>query len=57
MRKEALSKSSGWVTPRLDYRGTVGEILLQGGGKQSTSPSDSGEIYCPKPKCPDSGPS
>lgn len=52
MKKEEPSQPAEWVMPRLAYRGTVGEILKQGGGKQSTSPSDPGEIYCPQPKCP-----
>ena len=38
-----------WTTPRLAFRGTVGQILKDGGGKLSITGSDSGEMRCEKP--------
>jgi hypothetical protein len=38
-----------WETPRLTYKGTVGEILQSGGGKLSITAADPGEGRCEKP--------
>jgi hypothetical protein len=38
-----------WEAPRLEYKGTVGEILQSGGGKLSLVASDPGENRCEKP--------
>ena len=41
--------SLAWEAPRLDFKGTVGEILQSGGGKLSLTASDPGENRCEKP--------
>ncbi len=41
-----------WTTPTLSHRGSVGQILLGGGGKLSISGSDPGEMRCEKPHAP-----
>jgi hypothetical protein len=51
MKVEATQTDRAWVKPALAYKGTVGEILREGGGKTSTSPSDPGESRCPPSKC------
>ncbi len=38
-----------WATPKLAYRGTVGQILKDGGGKLSITGQDHGEMRCEKP--------
>jgi len=38
-----------WVAPRLEFKGTVGQILQSGGGKLSLVASDPGENRCEKP--------
>jgi hypothetical protein len=38
-----------WQVPRLQFRGTVGEVLRSGGGKLSLSGGDPGEMRCEKP--------
>lgn len=38
-----------WETPQLQFKGAVGEILKQGGGKLSITGQDSGEMRCEKP--------
>ena len=38
-----------WVGPKLEFKGTVGEILQNGGGKLSLSLADTGESRCEKP--------
>lgn len=38
-----------WTSPKLEFKGTVGEILKTGGGKESLSLADSGESRCEKP--------
>jgi hypothetical protein len=38
-----------WETPRLEFKGRVGEILKSGGGKLSVTGADSGEMRCEKP--------
>jgi len=40
---------AAWAAPRLDFKGTVGEILQSGGGKLSLVASDPGENRCEKP--------
>ena len=42
-----------WTTPTLAYRGTVGQVLKEGGGKLSITGSDSGEMRCEKPHAAD----
>ena len=41
--------SRTWVAPKLEFKGTVGEILQNGGGKLSLSLADTGESRCEKP--------
>lgn len=50
---EQLERMQRWTMPRLEYRGTVGQILQGGGGKTSTTPYDPGEIRCPPSFCGD----
>jgi hypothetical protein len=38
-----------WVTPKVEFKGTIGEILQSGGGKLSLSLADTGESRCEKP--------
>lgn len=38
-----------WAAPRLNYRGTVAEILKDGQGKLSITGQDMGEMRCEKP--------
>ena len=38
-----------WVTPQLEFKGKVGDLLQNGGGKLSISLADSGESRCEKP--------
>ena len=38
-----------WETPRLECKGTVGDILRSGGGKLSITSADPGENRCEKP--------
>lgn len=38
-----------WVAPKLEFKGTVGEILQTGNGKLSLSLADTGESRCEKP--------
>jgi len=38
-----------WTTPTLHHRGSVGQILLSGGGKLSVTGQDPGEMRCEKP--------
>jgi len=38
-----------WTTPTLNHRGSVGQILLSGGGKLSVTGQDPGEMRCEKP--------
>lgn len=38
-----------WTAPRLEFRGTVGDVLKSGGGKLSITGSDAGEMRCEKP--------
>jgi hypothetical protein len=38
-----------WVAPRLEFKGTVGQILQSGGGKLSLVAQDPGENRCEKP--------
>jgi hypothetical protein len=38
-----------WTTPELAYRGSVAQILKQGGGKLSITGQDAGEMRCEKP--------
>ena len=40
---------SAWVAPRLEFKGTVGQILQSGGGKLSLTAQDPGENRCEKP--------
>ena len=47
MTPQATKRS--WATPRLSHRGSVGQILKQGGGKLSVTGQDSGEMRCEKP--------
>jgi hypothetical protein len=37
-----------WITPALEFKGTVGEILQTGGGKLSVTGGDPGEMRCEK---------
>lgn len=37
-----------WVTPRLEFKGSVADVLEGGGGKLSIAASDSGEQRCEK---------
>jgi hypothetical protein len=43
------SERRKWMTPSLEYRGTVGELLQTGGGKLSLAGADPGEMRCEKP--------
>lgn len=48
-------KRDPWVTPRLEFKGGVGEVLKSGGGKLSITGADPGEMRCEKPhsnQCP-----
>jgi hypothetical protein len=45
----ASRKVQPWTTPRLAYRGSVGQILKDGGGKLSITGQDHGEMRCEKP--------
>jgi hypothetical protein len=38
-----------WVTPALEFKGTVAEIVQSGGGQLSLALADSGEMRCEKP--------
>lgn len=38
-----------WKTPTVAYRGSVGQILRDGGGKLSITGQDHGEMRCEKP--------
>jgi hypothetical protein len=38
-----------WEAPRLEFKGTVGDILQSGGGKLSLTAQDPGENRCEKP--------
>jgi hypothetical protein len=42
-----------WSSPRLNHRGSVGQILQTGGGKLSITGSDPGEMRCEKPHASD----
>lgn len=42
-------KRDPWVTPRLEFKGGVGEVLKSGGGKLSITAADPGEMRCEKP--------
>ena len=42
-----------WMTPQLQFKGGVGDILKSGGGKLSISGSDPGEMRCEKPHSSD----
>lgn len=37
---------STWVTPRLEFKGSVADVLEGGGGKLSITNSDQGETRC-----------
>jgi hypothetical protein len=37
-----------WTTPRLEFKGTVGDTLKTGGGKLSVSGGDTSEMRCQK---------
>ena len=43
------ASAKAWVTPALEFKGSVGAILKEGGGKLSVTGSDSGEMRCEKP--------
>ena len=51
MKSTAIEARVGlaWEAPRLEYKGTVGEILQSGGGKLSLVAQDPGENRCEKP--------
>ena len=49
MKTNATRERATWVAPRLEYKGTVGEILQSGGGKLSLVAQDPGENRCEKP--------
>ena len=49
MTSKATGRRATWEAPRLECRGTVGEILRSGGGKLSITASDPGENRCEKP--------
>jgi hypothetical protein len=53
--KKVVTSQSGkqWITPRLAYRGSVGQILKTGGGKLSITGQDPGEMRCEKPHVSD----
>lgn len=38
-----------WETPKLQFKGGVGDILKSGGGKLSITGQDPGEMRCEKP--------
>jgi hypothetical protein len=38
-----------WDTPRLQFKGSVGDVLKSGGGKLSITGQDPGEMRCEKP--------
>jgi hypothetical protein len=38
-----------WVAPRLEFKGTIGQIVQSGGGKLSIQLADPGEMRCEKP--------
>jgi len=48
MNHAAETTRRGWTTPRLAFRGTVGEVLKSGGGKLSITGGDPGEMRCQK---------
>jgi hypothetical protein len=47
--KSNATERAIWAAPRLDYKGTVGQILQSGGGKLSLVAKDPGENRCEKP--------
>jgi hypothetical protein len=52
MDKKGLVRQASttkWVTPALEFKGSVGAILKEGGGKLSITGQDSGEMRCEKP--------
>ncbi len=51
MRTVEKNEQRKWTAPTLEFKGTVGEILKGGGGKQSTTPYDPGEVRCPPAFC------
>ena len=46
---QAPGNRQAWEPPVLTYVGNVGEVLQEGGGKLTPSPSDPGEVRKPKP--------
>ena len=44
-----VTTAKTWTTPTLKHRGSVGQVLLGGGGKLSISGADPGEMRCQKP--------
>ena len=50
MDKKGLVQTGAtqWVTPRVEFKGSVGAILKQGGGKLSITGGDPGEMRCQK---------
>lgn len=45
----APQQTRQWVTPQLNHRGSVGQILKDGMGKLSITGQDPGEMRCEKP--------
>jgi hypothetical protein len=42
-RRQPADQKASWQSMKIDYVGNVGELVLGGSGKFSTSPSDPGE--------------
>lgn len=50
MSRETERLSKPWEPPTLKVVGAVADVLRGGGGKDSPSPHDPGEIRKPRPK-------
>ena len=50
MRRVTERGHQPWEPPRLKVVGAVGDVLRGGGGKDSPSPADPGEVRKPSPK-------
>ena len=49
MKSNVMRVRAAWAAPRLEFKGTVGDILQSGGGKLSLVAQDPGENRCEKP--------
>jgi hypothetical protein len=48
-RTNTVPRRRQWTVPRLEFKGTVADILKSGGGKLSVTAADPGEMRCEKP--------